>query len=120
MRVLGVHHESPLRGGSYDAVIPGLGHELVRWAPFTGQAAPDLDDVDAVVIFGGAVHPDADGTDPWLADEVDLIRKSLDAHLPLLGLCLGAQLIARATGAWVGPAERSESAGIKSSRMRTD
>jgi GMP synthase (glutamine-hydrolysing) len=106
--VLAVHHEAPIRGGSYDAVIPGLGHELVRWAPFAAEPPPALRGIGAVVVFGGAVHPDADGTEPWLAQEVGLIRGALDAGVPLLGICLGAQLIARAAGAAVRPAERSE------------
>jgi GMP synthase (glutamine-hydrolysing) len=108
MRVLCVHHEEPLTGGSYDAVIPEAGHEVVRWAAFAGAPAPALGDIGAIVVFGGAVHPDADGTDPWLADEVALIRRALAEDIPLLGLCLGAQLIARATGAWVGPVGQSE------------
>jgi GMP synthase (glutamine-hydrolysing) len=108
VRVLFVHHEEPISGGLYDAVVPAAGHEIARWAPFAGEGLPPLDDVDAVVVLGGAVHPDADGTDPWLGDEVELIRDVLTRRVPLLGLCLGAQLIARASGAWVGPASVSE------------
>jgi len=108
MRVLFVHHEQPLDGGSYDDLVESLGHEIVRWAPFEGEPPPTLEHVDALVILGGAVHPDADGTEPWLAGEVGVIREALDRGVASLGLCLGAQLIARATGAWVGPVERSE------------
>jgi len=108
VRILSVHHEAPLQGGIYDDVIVEAGHEIVRWAPFTGEQAPRPSDVDAIVVYGGAVHPDADGTDPWLAGEVALIRDALENDVPLLGICLGAQLIARAAGAWVGPAKASE------------
>jgi GMP synthase (glutamine-hydrolysing) len=108
MRVLFVHHERPLDGGSYDDVAAAAGHEIVRWAPFAGEPSPPLADVDAAVIFGGAVHPDADGTEPWLGSEVTVIEGALDRGLPMLGLCLGAQLIARASGAWVGRVDRSE------------
>ncbi len=108
MRVLFVHHEEPIDGGTYDDVVVEAGHEIVRWAPFSRAPQPELVDVDAVVVLGGAVHPDADGTDPWLSDEVALIGRALEREVPLLGICLGAQLIARAGGAWVGPAEASE------------
>jgi GMP synthase (glutamine-hydrolysing) len=108
VRVLFVHHEEPISGGLYDTVVPAAGHEIVRWAPFAGEAPPRLDGADAVIVLGGAVHPDADGSDPWLGEEVELIRGVLDRGTPLLGLCLGAQLIARATGAWVGRSESSE------------
>ena len=108
MRVLFVHHERPLDGGSYDDVVAAAGHDVVRWAPFEGEPPPSLADIHAIVILGGAVHPDADGTEPWLGSEVAVLEEALARKLPSLGLCLGAQLIARATGAWVGPVERSE------------
>jgi GMP synthase (glutamine-hydrolysing) len=108
VRVLFVHHEQPLDGGSYDGVVTGAGHEIVRWAPFSGEPVPSLDGVGAVLVLGGAVHPDADGTDPWLGGEVELIREALDRDVAVLGLCLGAQLIARAAGGRVGPVDTSE------------
>ena len=67
MRVLCVHHESPIEGGTYDRVISEAGHDIVRWSPFAGEPAPSPGDADAIVVYGGAVHPDADGTEPWLA-----------------------------------------------------
>ena len=108
MRVLFVHHEAPLHGGLYDEVVAGAGHSIVRWASFSGEPAPSLAGVGAVVVFGGEMHPDTDGANPWLADEVALIRRALVERVPLLGVCLGAQLVARAGGAWVGPARVSE------------
>ena len=108
MRVLFVHHERPLDAGSYEAVVPAAGHEVVRWSPFESEPPPALADVGAAIVLGGAVHPDADGTEPWLGAEVAMIQDALDRRLPVLGLCLGAQLIARASGAWVGPVARSE------------
>ena len=50
------------------------------------------------MVFGGAMHPDQDGEHPWLADEADFIREAIDHEVPLFGVCLGAQLIARAVG----------------------
>jgi len=60
------------------------------------------------MVFGGAMHPDQDGEHPWLADEADFIREAIDHEVPLFGVCLGAQLIARAVGARVGPAPKAE------------
>ena len=58
------------------------------------------------MVFGGAMHPDQDAEHPWLAERGRLhpSRRSTQG-VPLLGVCLGAQLIARAAGASVGPAE---------------
>ena len=63
---------------------------------------------DAIMVFGGAMHPDQDGEHPWLADEADFIREAIAREVPLFGVCLGAQLIARAVGARVGPAASAE------------
>ena len=63
---------------------------------------------DAIMVFGGAMHPDQDGEHPWLADEAEFIREAIDHEVPLFGVCLGAQLIARAVGARVGPAATAE------------
>ena len=61
---------------------------------------------DAIMVFGGAMHPDQDAEHPWLADEAVFLREAIDREVPLLGVCLGAQLIARAAGASVGPARQ--------------
>ena len=108
MRVLLVHHEAPLRAGLFDDVIAGAGHVIERWAAFEDPRRPAAQDYDAVIVLGGAVHPDADASSPWLGEEAELIREAIDAETPTLGICLGAQLIARATGSWVGPAQESE------------
>jgi GMP synthase-like glutamine amidotransferase len=54
------------------------------------------------------MHPDQDGSHPWLTAEVEFLRSALAARVPLFGVCLGSQLIARAAGAWVGPARSPE------------
>jgi len=66
-------------------------------------AAIDLEAVDLLIVLGGPISIEDEARFPWLADEVALIRKRLDSRQPLLGICLGAQLMARALGARVGP-----------------
>lgn len=63
----------------------------------------DPDAIDLLVVLGGPVGAHDDALYPWLADEVALIRRWLDSRRPLLGICLGAQLMARALGACVTP-----------------
>ena len=60
------------------------------------------------MVFGGAMHPDQDAEHPWLADESAFLRDAIGREVPLLGVCLGAQLIARAAGAGVGRADATE------------
>ena len=63
---------------------------------------------DAVMVFGGAMHPDRDAGAPLARRRGRLHRRALSQGVPAVGVCLGAQLVARAAGAGVGPAERPE------------
>ena len=111
MRVLSVVHDPAATGGGglFERVVIERGDHLDRWVVAEGDAAPaDPAHWDAVMVFGGAMHPDQDAEHPWLANEVAFIEQSLAHDVPTIGVCLGSQLIARATGAWVGPAESAE------------
>jgi GMP synthase (glutamine-hydrolysing) len=57
----------------------------------------------AVIVLGGDVNVDQEAQYPWLVEEKALIRELLERRVPLLGVCLGAQLIAEVAGAEVGP-----------------
>ncbi len=111
MRVLSVVHDDAVTGGGglFERVVVERGDRLDRWVAANGEAAPgDPARWDAVMIFGGAMHPDQDAEHPWLQEEVSFLRDVLDEGVPAIGVCLGAQLIARAARAWVGPADSAE------------
>ncbi len=83
-------------------IAPALlarGHRLqaTRW--FAGEDAPALDDFDALIIMGGPMNVDECDQHPWLRDERAAVRRAIDAGKPVLGICLGAQLIAACLGA---------------------
>ena len=88
------HLEHPDLG--YVGSLREAGLELEECHPVNGDSLPDLEHVDGLVVMGG-VQSVADGADP-LPDEVDMLRRAIDAGVPVLGICLGAQLIARAAG----------------------
>jgi GMP synthase (glutamine-hydrolysing) len=104
VRVLSVIHGTNARGGVfYDAIVDG-GHRYDEWSLAWGTPPPlPIEDYDAVIVFGGSMHADQDDRHPWLRDEDTFLRDLLDRHVPLLGVCLGIQLIAKAAGAAVSP-----------------
>jgi GMP synthase (glutamine-hydrolysing) len=108
VRVLSVTHGPSVGGGVFDETVEHDGHHLARWVAPLGGGPPEPEDFDAIMVFGGGMHPDQDGSHPWLSDEVAFLHRALATRVPLLGVCLGSQLIARAAGAWVGPANERE------------
>ena len=104
MNVLSVVHGLDARTELFAPVIADSGHRLDEWS-FSWNTAPPkpLETYDAVLVFGGAMHADQDAWHPWLRDEAVWLQGLLERRTPTLGICLGVQLLARASGSWVGP-----------------
>jgi GMP synthase (glutamine-hydrolysing) len=73
-----------------------------------GAHLPRLDDVEGLVVMGGAMGAYETDMHPFLAEECSLIAKLVRRNRPVLGVCLGAQLPARALGARVFPGSGPE------------
>lgn len=69
------------------------------WKPWSGQPLPQTVDADALVVFGGEQSARDDDTHPYLPDLAALMASYTAMDRPVLGICLGAQLLARAYGA---------------------
>ncbi len=108
MRVISVTHGPSVPGGVFDEVVEEAGHELERWVVPVGGTPQPASSYDAVMVFGGSMHPDQDDRFGWLEREEGFLRSALEDDVPLLGVCLGAQMIARAAGAEVWPAREPE------------
>jgi len=68
---------------------------------FEAAELPEGEAVDFLVVLGGPMSVNDEGEFPWLAPEKRFIRRVIEAGTPVLGICLGAQLIASALGARV-------------------
>lgn len=84
------------------------GHAVTGTAMYDGAALPSMDDFDWLVVMGGPMSVHDEGSLPWLAQEKAFITSAIDAGKVVVGVCLGAQLIAEALGGSVVKAENKE------------
>jgi GMP synthase-like glutamine amidotransferase len=89
VRVLSIVHELDAGAGVFG--------DFPTWVP-SAEPVPSLDQ-NAVMIFGGSMHVDQNGEHRWLDPEKQFIRETLERGTPILGVCLGSQLLAEAAGA---------------------
>ncbi len=96
---------------TYGVAVPSLrsaGAELLLVDAFEGQPLPELSEVAGVVMLGGTVNADQVDPHPFLLQDRTLTREAVDAGVPYLGVCLGAQILARALDSPVMKAARRE------------
>ena len=97
MRILSVVHEADAGPAVFGDVAAEAGHELVEWAP-SREPEPAADGYGAAMVFGGSMNVDDAERHPWLAGEMGLIARLVEQGMPVLGVCLGCQLLAEASG----------------------
>jgi GMP synthase (glutamine-hydrolysing) len=108
VRVLSVTHGPSVPGGVFEEVGEAGGHRLERWDVPAGGTPGRAATYDAVLAFGGSMHPDEDDRHGWLAAEEAFLRDVLAEGVPVVGVCLGGQMLARAAGATVARASTPE------------
>lgn len=96
MAIIVFEHEN-VGVGRLGAALRDYGHKLRILRPADGDVLPpDLDDVDGVISCGGPQS--ANDADAWITEEIKYLRDAVDAGLPVIGVCLGAQMLAKALG----------------------
>jgi GMP synthase (glutamine-hydrolysing) len=90
--------------GTLEPLLRERGY-AVRYVEATTQELRALDALapDLLIVLGGPIGAFDDATYPFVKDELALVQRRLAAGAPILGICLGAQLMARALGARVYP-----------------
>lgn len=95
--------------GTLESVLGAHGYAITyREAGMDDLAAIDPAGPDLLVVLGGPIGAYEEDAYPFVLDEVRLLERRLAADLPTLGICLGAQLMARALGSKVYPGPRKE------------
>jgi GMP synthase (glutamine-hydrolysing) len=104
--LLAVTHLPVPHLGLVEAVAGREGIPLRRLQIDAGEDFPPLDDVSGVVSFGGQMSVLERDRFPFLVEELRFLEEALGRETPILGLCLGAQLLTVATGGSVVPLDR--------------
>jgi GMP synthase (glutamine-hydrolysing) len=98
MRILSLIHESDVPSGSFSATARELGHDVDEHSFSLGSPPSPADTYDAVMIFGGTDNLDERADKPWMDRELEEVGRLIAGPTPVLGICLGGQLIAAAAG----------------------
>ena len=94
----------PFEGlGSIERWLQRAGYQVTGTQFYASAELPPAAEVDLLVALGGPMSVNDEGQHPWLAAEKRFIRELIALERPVLGVCLGAQLIASALGAAVYP-----------------
>jgi GMP synthase-like glutamine amidotransferase len=97
--VIIVRNEEPDPGGVALEELQAEGFDVRMVDAYAGEDLPDLREVSGLIVFGGAQHADDIDNHPYLLDEQHLVREAVDLGVPVLGICLGGQILALAMGA---------------------
>ncbi len=119
MAILIIQHAESCAPGLLGDALSRFGQRTVIVRTDRGQSLPaDLGDVHGVVSLGGPQS--ANDAEPWVAQETALLKLAHQTGVPILGLCLGAQLLARALGGTVARMPKPELGWAQMSNVSVD
>ncbi|MGN6267278.1 MAG: type 1 glutamine amidotransferase [Ginsengibacter sp.] len=84
------------------------GHSLTSTNFYINETPPDLNSIDWLIIMGGPMSVDDEKEFRWLPKEKSFIKNAIEKGKTVIGICLGAQLIAQILGAKVYPNKQKE------------
>jgi len=106
--ILIIQNDAHEGAGLLATLLDRRGHGIERWLGWEMPSLREPADYAALVLLGGAQAAYETDAYPYLADEIDLARRFKEAGRPVLGFCLGAQLLAIALGGDVHPNAKKE------------
>ena len=105
MAIIVLQHDAANRPGRLGVTFRDHAFRLDVRRLYEGDAVPaDFDGVEGVIALGGA--PNVGDDTPWMQAELECLRAAHERQLPVVGVCLGAQMIAKALGGEVAPLDK--------------
>lgn len=109
MKIIVIMHVESEGPGSLGSFLESAGAEALTIRLYAGDHLPtDLSGFDAVVSMGGPMNVYEEDKHPFLKEETVFLKHTVEADMPTLGVCLGAQMIAKAVGARVTKSPNKE------------
>lgn len=99
MKVLFIAHADFEKPGYIETWAKNNGYVTQEVHPYKGESLPKANSFDFLVVMGGPQSPLQMEEAPYLMDEIQLIKAAIEMQKPIVGFCLGAQLIGEALGA---------------------
>lgn len=113
MAILILQHSDIVGPGRLGVTLRDHGFRMDIRRPDRGDPVPaDLDGIEGLVVLGGAMNVTDIGLYGWMQAEASLIKMAHAKQLPVIGICLGAQLIAHALGGTVAAKEGTPDLGF--------
>ena len=94
--------------GVIEEILQDKGYQISSTRFFDKQTPPSPEEIDILIVMGGPMSVHDDAQYPWLIEEKEFIGRWIKSGKPLLGICLGAQLIASVLGASVHANRQTE------------
>jgi len=108
MRAHYLQHVSFEGLGNIEPLLQSAGYEITNTQFFNSEDLPEVGDIDLLVVMGGPMSVNDETENPWLVKEKRFIKNAIEAGTSVLGICLGAQLIAHSMGGDVYPNSETE------------